>query len=73
MSMQLKNYVGKRFEFSFEFVDKPKISNEINKPDRKKACQEHDIPVKLVKSNKDIFSLFIYHNFNNSSFSSNFP
>ena len=58
--------------FSFEFVDKSNISKEINKLDSKKACQEHDIPVKLIKSNKDLFSHFIYHNFNNSLFSSNF-
>ena len=44
--------------FSFEFVDKPKISKEINKLDQKKACQEHDIPVKLIKSNKDLFFSF---------------
>ena len=59
--------------FSFEFVDKPKISREINKLDSKKACQEHDIPVKLIKSNKDLFSHFIYLNFDNSLFSFNFP
>ena len=58
----------KDLNFSFEFVDKPKISKEINKLDGKKACQEHDIPVKLIKSNKDLFSHFIYHNFNNSLF-----
>ena len=58
--------------FYFEFVDKPKISKEINKLNKKKACQEHDIPVKLIKSNKDFFSDFIYHSFNNSLFSSNF-
>ena len=58
--------------FFFGFVDKPKTSKEINKLDGKKACQEHDIPVKLIKSNKDLFSHFIYHNFNNSLFSSNF-
>ena len=46
--------------FSFEFVDKPKISKEINKLDEKKACQEHDIPVKLIKSNKDLFFLILY-------------
>ena len=63
----------KDLNFSFEFVDKPKISKEINKLDGKKACQEHDIPVKLITSNKDLFSHFIYHNFNNSLFSSNFP
>ena len=58
--------------FSFEFVNKTKISKEINKLDSKKACQEHDIPVKLIKSNKELFSHFIYHHFNNSLFSSNF-
>ena len=45
----------------------------MNKLDREKTCQEHDIPVKLIKSNKDIFSQFISHNFINSLFSSNFP
>ena len=63
----------KDLNFSFEFVDKPKISKEINKLDGKKACQEHDILVKLIKSNNDLFSHFIYHSFNNSLFSSNFP
>ena len=67
--------------FSFEFLDKPKVSKEKNKLDRKKACQEHHIPVKFIKSNKDLFSHFKYHNFKyhnfkyhnfNSSFS-NFP
>ena len=70
----IKNYMKEKdLYFSFEFVDKPKISKEINKLDEKKARQEHDIPVKLIKSNKHLFSDFIYHNFNNSFFSSNFP
>ena len=63
----------KDLNFSFEFVNKAKISNKINKLDNKKACQEHNIPVKWIKSNKHLFSHFIYHNFNNSLFSSNFP
>ena len=72
--LRIKNYMKKKdLNFSFEFVDKPKISKEINKLDGKKACQEHDIPVKLIKSNKHLFSHFIYHSFNNSLFSSNFP
>ena len=44
---------------SFEFVNKPNISKEINKLDGKKAYQEHDIPVKLIMLNKDLFSHFI--------------
>ena len=72
--LRIKNYMKEKdLNFSFEFVDKPKISKEINKLDGKKACQEHNIPVKLIKSNKNLFSHFIYHNFNNSLFKSNFP
>ena len=63
----------KDLNLSFEFVDKPKISKEINKFDGKNACQEHDTPVILIKSDKYLFSHFIYHNFNNSLFGSNFP
>ena len=72
--LRIKNYMKEKdLNFSFEFVDKPNISKEINQLNGKKAYQEHDIPVKLIKSNKDLFSHFIYHNFNNSLFSSNFP
>ena len=66
--LRIKNYIKEK-----EFVDKPNISKEINKLDGKKACQERDISVKLMKSNKDLFSHLIQHNFNNSLFSSNFP
>ena len=71
--LRIKNYMKEKYlKFSFEFVDKLKTSKEINKLDGKKACHEHDVPVKLIKSNNDLFSHFIYHNFNNSLFSSNF-
>ena len=70
--LRIKNYMKEKdLYFSYGFVDKPKISKEINKVDDKKACQEHDIPVKLMKSKKDLFSHFIYHNFNNFLSSSN--
>ena len=72
--LRIKNYMKEKdLNFSFEFVDKLKLSKEIDKLDSKKACQKHSIPAKLIKSNKDIFSHFIYHNFNNSLFSSSFP
>ena len=58
---------------SFEFVNKLNLLKEINKLDGKKTYQEHDIPVKLIMSNKDLFSHFIYYNFSNSCYSSNFP
>ena len=53
--LRIKNYVQEKdLYFSFEFVDKPKVSKELNKLDRKKACQELDIPIKLIRSNKDL-------------------
>ena len=58
---------------SFSFVTKETILNELRKLNPKKACQESDIPVKIIKENLDIVSNFVYNNFNNSLFSSNFP
>ena len=72
--LRIKNCMKEKdLKFSFEFVDKPKFPKEINKLDGKKSCQEHDIRVKLIKSSKNLFSHFMYHNFNNSLLSSNFP
>ena len=46
--LRIKNYMKEKdLNFSFEFVNKPKISKEINKLDGKKACQEYNIPVKI--------------------------
>ena len=46
--LRIKNYMKeKNLNFSFEFVDKSKMLKEINELDSKKACQDHDIPVKL--------------------------
>ena len=38
----------------------------------KKACQESDVLVKTIKDNIDIFSEFIFHNFNNLLFDATF-
>ena len=46
---------GKDLKFSFIFETKNKILAEIHNLDNKKACQETDIPVKIVKDNIDIF------------------
>ena len=45
------------------------IHNQYNK----RACQESDIPVKIIKDNTAIFSEFVFHNFNNSIFDVTFP
>ena len=63
---------NKNMSFSFSFVTKETILNELRKLNLKKVCQESDIPVKIIKENLDIVSNFVYNNFNNSFFSSNF-
>ena len=64
---------NKNMSFSFTFVTKETILNELRKLNPKKSCQESDIPVKIIKENLDIFSNFVYNDLNNSLFSSNFP
>ena len=64
---------NKNMSFSFSFVTKETILNELRKLNPKNACQEYDISVKIIKENLDIVSNFVYNIFNNSLFSSNFP
>ena len=47
--------------FSFSAVEVEDVDREI---DASKAIQQNDIPVKIIKANRDIFSEFIMHNFN---------
>ena len=63
---------NKNMSFSFSFATKETILNELRKLNPKKACQESDIPVKIIKESLDIVSNFVYNNFNNSLFTSNF-
>ena len=53
--------------FSFKFIDRKKIFNELQKLKSEKACQGNDIPVEIMKENIHIIANFIYNNFNNSS------
>ena len=62
---------NKNMSFSISFVTKETIL-ELRKLNPKKACQESDIPVKIIKESLDIVSNFVYNNFNNSLFPSNF-
>ena len=64
---------NKNMSFSFSFFTKETILNELRKLNPKKACQENDIPFKIIKENLDIVSQFVYNNFNNSLLNSNFP
>ena len=64
---------NRNMSFSFSFVTKETFLNELHKLNSKKAFQESDIPVKIIKENLDTVYNFVYNNFNNSLFSSNFP
>ena len=46
---------------------------EVNKLSIKKASQTLDMPVKIIKENKDLISHFVYNNFNNALSSSQYP
>ena len=46
---------GKDLQFSFNFETRNKILAEIHNLDKKKAYQESDIPVKIIKDDIDIF------------------
>ena len=60
-------------KFKFQYVDQNHISKEIQNLNSKKAMQQNDIPVTLLKENNDSFSYVIYHNFNNSIYEDCFP
>ena len=59
--------------FSFKFIDRKKIFNELQKLKSKKACQISDIPVKIIKENINVITDFIYSSFDNLLFRSYFP
>ena len=52
--------------FTFQPVTYEDILKEIQKLDCSKACQDTDIPTKIIKLNSDIFADFIFKNFNNN-------
>ena len=59
--------------FSFKYEERKKFLTEIQNLNSRKASQQNDIPVKILKENSDICSYALYHNFSNSLFSNKFP
>ena len=59
--------------FYFGELEKEEIQKEIHKLNNNKASQHSDIPTKIIKSNSDIFSGFLYVSVNSSIKSSLFP
>ena len=53
--LKIKEIMGtNNLSFSFKFIDRKKIFNELQKLKSKKACQGNHIPVKIIKENIDI-------------------
>ena len=72
--LKIKEFMtDKGMSFSFSYITQEKTYKSLQNLDKKKTCQENDIPVKIIKSHNYIFSYFMHHNFNNSLFSSIFP
>ena len=59
--------------FSFSAIDAEDVDGEIDSLDASKAIQQNDIPVKIIKANRDIFSQFIMHNINEGISTARFP
>ena len=49
------------------------VHREIDSLDTLKTIQQNHIPLKLIKANRDIFSEFIMHNFNEGIYTARFP
>ena len=61
-----------RLPFSFSKISREKILREILKLDISKACQDIDIPTKIIKDNANIFADILLASFNDSVEKSNF-
>ena len=59
--------------FSFSKINREEILVKILKLETSKACQDTEIPTKIIKENEDIFADILLANFNDSVGKSNFP
>ena len=60
-------------KFSFHLVTLEETFKEVALLSDKKASQASDIPVKIIKQNRDLIAYFILHNFNNTLPCSEYP
>ena len=64
---KLRKLFVKNLSFSFRFIDKKKIFNQLQKLKSNKACQESDhYSIQIFQENITMITEFIYNNFNNS-------
>jgi len=62
--LKIREHYNSSNSFSFTQVNVNDVKKEIDALDASKAHQENDIPVKILKENRDIFADFITKDFN---------
>ena len=72
-SIRAINTKGPFGTFSFSEINREEVMKEIQSLDTNKASQESDIPIKLIKQNLDLFSVFMHESFNKTMETSKFP
>ena len=58
--------LSKNDNFILEKVSYEEMLHEIKQLDTRKACQDTDVPSKIVKMNSDIFADVLHQNFNDA-------
>ena len=71
--LKVKENMNSSACFSFRAVSKEDLLYQLNGLDPAKATQKSDIPTNIIKNNYDIFSEFLFENFNNIILTSLFP
>ena len=69
----IRNKFKGELSFSFKTIEREGLYEEILNLDTTKACQETDIPTKVIKLNADLFADFLSSPFNNCIKTGEFP
>lgn len=58
--------------FCLKFVTEKRVTKKTSILDLSRACQDNNLPTKIIQENKHLFSHFLYHNLSSSLHSSVF-
>ena len=72
-TLKIKENTNSSACFSFRTVSKEDLLYQLNSLDPTRVMQKYDIPTNIIKKNYDIFSEFLFENFNNIILTSLFP
>ena len=72
-TVKIKKNTNSSACFSFHKVSKEDLLYQLNSLDPTKATRKCDIPANIIKKNYDIFSEFLYANFNDIILTLRFP